>query len=97
MQRREAILLLREMTDFPETILFTTIFLQKVKNDTDANSENYELHIKTDHYKPNHKLIKHIAKKHHLKTKNKPNGYLIIYTPTKAQHTPSTTTPTITN
>ncbi len=82
MQRREATFLLREMIGFPEIAPFTCIYLSPHGDKCD--SENVELHVKTNNDSSTHRIINRIAKSHSFLTKDEPNGFLVIYTPERA-------------
>ena len=79
MHRREATLLLREIIDFPEVAPFTCIYLKSRQRAYD--SEDLELHVKTNHNSSTHQIIERLAHKHSFLTKDEPDGFLVIYTP----------------
>jgi hypothetical protein len=71
-QRREAILLLREIIDFPEATPFTFIYLKPHRRTCD--SEDLELHVKTYPGSSNHRIIQYLDRKHSFLTKDEPDG-----------------------
>jgi hypothetical protein len=79
-QRREAVLLLREIGDCPESKLISCIFLKPQKQASDFLSESYELYIANSFTKAAIKRIKSIVEKHDLNMKES-DGYLVIYAP----------------
>jgi hypothetical protein len=79
-QRREAVLLLREIDDCPESKLISCIFLKPQNHASDFFPQSYELYIANSFTKAAIKFIKSIVEKHDLKMKES-EGYLVIYAP----------------
>lgn len=79
-QRREAVLLLREIGDCPESKLISCIFLKPQSQASEFLPESYELYIANSFTKAAIKCIKSIVEKHDLKMKES-DGYLVIYAP----------------
>jgi hypothetical protein len=80
-QRREAILLLREIIDFAEITPFACIYLKPHRRTCD--SEDLELHIKTNCDSSTRRILSRLARKHGFLMKDEPGDFLVIYTPEK--------------
>ncbi len=80
LQRREAVLLLRDIGDCPESKLIRCIFLKPLNRATAFSSESYELYIANSFTKASVKRIKSIVEKHNLLIRES-EGYLVIYAP----------------
>lgn len=81
--RREAILLLRDISGYPEAALINFIFLRRLREPTDFDLEDYELYIKPESGRNSRSFIKRIIKKHGFKTKDGLDGFIVIYSPEK--------------
>jgi hypothetical protein len=79
-QRREAVLLLREISDCPESNLISCIFLKPQNQASEIFPQTYELYIANSFTKAAIKRIKSIVEKHDLNMKES-EGYLVIYAP----------------
>ncbi|MCW4047614.1 MAG: hypothetical protein NWE99_08660 [Candidatus Bathyarchaeota archaeon] len=77
MQRREAVLILREICDCPDSKLISCVFLKPQTGNAGFLPDSYELHIKGSFTETTIKRIKAIVEKHKLHVKEC-NGYLII-------------------
>ena len=78
MDRREAVLLLREISDCPEAVLIKIVFLKPSGNTANHTRADYKLHIKTELGKSTPKCMARIAKNHDLKIEQDSDGFLII-------------------
>ena len=83
MQRREAIQLLREIGSFPEVTPFTCVHLKSRNRTVNNQSEDIELHVKTNRDPRTRQVVERVALWHQLRVKEEPNGFLAIYTPTR--------------
>ena len=81
MQRREAIQLLREIGSFPEVMPFTCIHLKSRNRIINNESEDVELHIKTNRDFLTRQIVERIASGYQLRVKEERDGFLDIYTP----------------
>jgi hypothetical protein len=79
-QRREAIQFLTEIGSHPEVIPFTCVFLKPHRTD-DRDSENLELHVKTNRDASTRRVIERLAQKHQFQIREETDGFLVIYTP----------------
>jgi hypothetical protein len=72
---------LREIGSFPEVTPFTCVHL-KARNRIALNrSEDVELYVKADRDILTRQVVERIALRHKLRVKEKPGGFLVIYTP----------------
>ena len=81
MERREAILLLREIGSYPEAMSFTCVYLKPHSRTGTDRPENLELHVKTNRDISTRQIVERLALKHRLFIKDEPGGFLVIYTP----------------
>ena len=75
-QRREAILLLRDMSHFAEAMLVNFVFLRHLGEAADPELEHYELYVKAELGKSSRKFIERIVKKHQLRMRDGLDGFL---------------------
>ena len=80
LQRREIILLLREMGECLDSMPISCVFLKKRNNSTLTLLDDYELHIKATLNSLTRNLIKTVVKKHELRLMES-DGFLVIYSP----------------
>ncbi len=73
-QRREAMLLLRKITSFPEVQPFSCVYLTQCLGD-------YTLHVKTDYDCETKVIIKHVALQRGLVVREETGGFLAIFAP----------------
>ena len=83
MLRREAILLLRDISSYPEAALINFVFLRRFREATDFDLKDYELYIKPEFGRNGQSFIRQIVKKHGFKMKDGLDGFMVIYSPEK--------------
>jgi hypothetical protein len=80
-ERREAILLLREIGSYPDAVPFTCVYLKPHSRIGNHGSEDLELHVKTNRDTSTRRIIERLALMHRLLVKDEPGGFIVIYTP----------------
>jgi hypothetical protein len=83
LQRREAILLLREICALPEVPLLTCVYLKSQSETIDYSSKDFVLHIKANGNSTVRKTIERLALRHHLEVGEDSHGFLTVFTPKK--------------
>ena len=84
MQRREAVLLFREITEcIPDPSLFQCVFLRYRGKATGSSDESFELQIQVVLDKSSLNRVENIVKKRRLVLEEK-QGVLLIYSPEKS-------------
>jgi hypothetical protein len=83
LQRREAILLLREICALPETPMLTCVYLKSQNSAIDSSSKDFELYIKANGDAAIRKTVEWVAFKHHLEVSEDSHGFLMVYSPRK--------------
>ena len=73
LDRREAVLILREISDCPEAVLIKLVLLKPSATRTD-----YELHLKTELGNSIPKYMTRVVKNHRLRINHDSDGFLII-------------------
>jgi hypothetical protein len=80
LDRREAILLLREISDFPEATMVSCVFLNHKHGIPSSTEDGYELYIKMQSGLSAGKNIERVAMEHQLKVRES-RGFIVIYSP----------------
>jgi hypothetical protein len=83
LQRREAILLLREICALPEAPPLTCVYLTSRNSAVDFSPKDFELHIKANSDAAIRKTVERVAFKHHLEVREESHGFLMVYSPRK--------------
>jgi len=78
LDRREAVLLLREISDCPEAVLIKLVLLKPSGNTANSTRADFELHIKTELGNFIPKCMARIVKNHGLRINQDSDGFLII-------------------
>ena len=79
MDRREAVLLLREISDCPEAVLIKLVLLKPLDNTPNHTRTDYELHIKAELGNAIPKSMAHIVKNHDLRIRQRSDGVVIVW------------------
>ena len=80
MERRETILLLREMGECLDSMPISSVFLKNRNNSANSSLDDYELHIKVTLNALTRKFIKQVVRKHQLLLQEL-DGCIVIYSP----------------
>jgi hypothetical protein len=78
LDRREAVLLLQEISSCPEALLINLVLLKPSENPADPTSVDYELHLKTEYGKSIPKCMSGIVRNHGLRIELDPYGCFVI-------------------
>ena len=82
LERRETILLLREMGECLDSMPISCVFLKNRNNSAATSLDDYEVHIKATLNAFTRKVIKQAIKKHELLLRES-DGFVVIYSPEK--------------
>jgi len=80
LERRETILLLREMGEFLDSMPISCVFLKNRNYSTNSSLDDFELYIKANLNAFTRKVIKQAIRKHQLLLRES-DGFVVIYSP----------------
>ncbi len=80
LQRRETILLLREMGECLDSMPISCVFLKNLNYSANSSLDDYELHIKATLNTLTRKVIKQAVKSRELLLRES-DGFVVIYSP----------------